>query len=580
MIPPRFSLLFCAALVLTLADALWVLSLPCFPSADGPIHLYYVHVFGMLLGHSNAVYPQFFSIRHALPPYSLYYYGLLALSKAMPLLLADRWMICLYFFSFLFGFRYLARAIGPAADVATCMATLLLLNWPLGMGFVNFCLALSMAFWATGVWLRLQGRTALRYRMGFVLLATLVMLTHPVSLLLLLAVTGSLLLVRGVRGWHAQRRLPEGFGADVATFSVACLNLLYLKLFVVAHPLRQVSESQPTSASVWLHRFLLYGSQHALAFVIGRSPEVLLYRMALLLILVVPAGFAAKQRLRNRAEGLWTTGDTFATLGFLLLFGLPLVPPKLNGSFYFADRLAVCVWLAFLLGLSGWTGVGGTVSRVRKGPPARSARVPLDRLALLGVLAFALVTETALLRASDRLLRPAASAIASLDRTDVPDHSDMLVPGSVGFVLEDARPPAGSLQEGVSWNPYYWALAHLLRHNEAILANPPWADVTILPVGPSSALPASRIPALQEPVPTKVGEDLLASPADLEATLASTSFLLVNRAGRPAFPGPEPLLASAAARAQNWRCRERDWYRLCVRPAMDPPCEQVRNRGK
>lgn len=172
---PLFTLIAIVA-----AFVLWMLSMPCFPTTDGPVHMYYVHILSSLFAHNNADYAHYFRIRHVLPPYSLYYYTLLLLSKVMPMLTADRLIICFYFVSFVFGFRFLARQVGPSADITTLLVTPLLLNWPLGMGFVNFCLALSFSFWAAGLWLTFQGTRNLKRRVIFLLLVTGIMLTHPV----------------------------------------------------------------------------------------------------------------------------------------------------------------------------------------------------------------------------------------------------------------------------------------------------------------------------------------------------------------------------------------------------------------
>ncbi|HVG27836.1 MAG TPA: hypothetical protein VM865_09545 [Acidobacteriaceae bacterium] len=108
-----------ATLLLSLAYIAWLLSMPACPSQDGPVHLYYTRVLSALFSHQPTPYARFYYIKHLLPPYALYYDALLLLSKFVPLLLADRLIVCLYFFSFVFGFRYLVHAIGSRADGAT-----------------------------------------------------------------------------------------------------------------------------------------------------------------------------------------------------------------------------------------------------------------------------------------------------------------------------------------------------------------------------------------------------------------------------------------------------------------------------
>lgn len=567
---PRWASIELFALFIILAGYVgWMLSLPCFPSGDGPVHMYYVHVLSALLSHNNPEYEHFFHIRHILPPYSLYYYGLLVLSKIVPMLLADRIIICVYFVSFVFGFRYLARAIGPSADLMTLLATLLLLNWPLGMGFVNFCLSLSFSFWATGLWLRTVGKRDIPGRIAFLVMVTAVMLTHPVPLLLLLAVTGTILLLRILHSSRGAGKfgLPQHGLADIVTLALAALNLGYVKLFAKANPLQQSKDVIPTS--YWgevLHRLGIYGREHALSFLLGRAPDLLVYRTCLILILVVPVVMAIRQRIRNRAAGVWTTGDSFLVLGGIIFVVLPFIPSQLNGLYYFADRLVICVWLAFLFAASGWSARAGedvftpvAAGEGQKLPLLAGTRLPISsRTAGIFCIAFAVISSAALLSGANRLVRPIAHAVAALD------HTTISPPGQIGFIFEDSRKPVGGQHEGLSWNPYYWALVHVLRHNDAVMANAPWMDESIIPVAPSNPLPEVSIVALQEPFLTDVQRDMLRSPDDLKATLHSVTFFLENDFDRPVTTF-NVLLHAAGPAAAGWTCSQTDLYRICDR---------------
>ena len=532
----------------------WMLALPCFPSQDGPAHLYYVHVLSELLGHHDPTYCHFFRLQHVLPPYSLYYYALWLLSQGVPLLLADRLMICLYFLCFVLGFRYLARGIGDAGEWTTMGATSLLLNWSLGMGFVNFCLALAVSLWAVGLWVRILGQRALTKRCGFVLLTTLTMLTHPVPLLLMLAVAGLLLAVRFGQCFRRQGRAawPAAGKADVGTLALACLNLLYVKLFATGHPLQQDRQGLPGAVSFWAgvaHRASAYAREYGVAFLLGRRLDIAVYRTGLLVMLAVPFALAVQQRLRNRKRGVWSIGDTFLAIGFALLVGLPFFPAQLNGSYFFADRMVICIWLAGLLAASGWR------------PVRQKAAAPLLGLICVSVLLW----QAVLLRASTRLLRPPAEMMLALERTP-PTLSHQ-----VGFLMEDAREPKGGAQEGLAWNPTYWALMHLFRRNDAMMANAPWSEVTILPVGPAAALPEMQIEVLKEPLPTHVQAALLQSPEALQRTLRSVDFFGVNAFDRVPRNETEPLLQAFPGDATLWRCTTDAWYRICRRaPAAKP----------
>lgn len=550
---PRVVLL--GALLLSLCSYLvflWLL--PCFPTTDGPVHMYYVHVFGALLTKSSPSYQHFFRIRHLLPPYSLYYYALLCLGHFMPMLIADRVIISAYFISFTLGFRFLARRIGPAADLMAVGATLLLLNWPLGMGFVNFCLALSFSLWAAGIWLGLLGTRRIPARFGFLLFVSALMLTHPVPLLLLLAVMSATLFARILTSYLAKsgslrERLPQHWKEDVITLFIAALNVGYVKLFARANPFKQ-TEDLPLPYLVDLHmRMQHYAVQHGVAFLMGRSPGLLLYRVGLLVVLLLTAFLAAVQLHTDRKNKVWTNANTFFVLGAVAFVVLPFIPSQLNGLYYFADRLLICVWVAFLLAASGWSGrLSNDVSASRQFTWVSVAGLAVIGFAMAGLL----------VRAFHLLQAPAAS-IAAVAQRPLP------IDGRVGFLFEDERKPRDGSGDSLSWNPYYWAAVHIFRHNNAIMANAPWMDESIIPVAPSAALPESLIVSLRQPFPNKLEGTFRAHQLDLRAALASDDFFVVNQIDRTPAPNIEPLLSLTPDFRKDWHCSPDDlWYRVCL----------------
>lgn len=538
-----------AACCVAVAYIIWLLWLPAWPSQDGPVHLYYTQVLGALLTHSDPVYSHYFAIRHILPPYSLYYYGLLGLSHVFPLLLADRIVICGYVLSFVLGFRYLARALGPAADTVTLLATPLILSWSLGMGFVNYCLSLSFAFWAIGLWLRMDDRTRgqefdLRRRVSFVALAIVIMLTHPVPLAIVIVVCGIMLVADAYR-----TRWRTAILRDIVTLGAASLTLVYVKLFTTSHPLEQVEPEQGSFLTQVAHRILRYGREDGVALVFGHHAAIYIYRAAVGLLLVIPIVVAIQQCVKDRARSVWTRADTMLVLGLLLFVLLPLIPSQVNGLFYFADRLPLLVWLTLLLSASGAT--------------ALAAPKPAARVLIVG---FAILANAALLYAAEVVLHPVAASIAAIDRTP------RTLEGQLGFILEDPRPPA-SVTDEPSWNPYYWSAIHVFRHNHAVLANAPWMSETILPVGATAALPENEIPALRTPQPSHVDEELGDSTKDLQDTLHATSFFVMTQHGRPEdLSAADALLAKDPSSKTQWQCHlgVAEWYSVCEKTIEAP----------
>ena len=176
----------------------WVLSLPLFPTQDGAVHLYYAQVISRLLSKS-ALYSQYFAIRYPIPPYAVHYVLLMGVTKLLPPLVAEKAIVCLTISTFVYGFRSLARKLGPSAGIATLWIVPLSLNWMMGMGFYSFCLSMALGLWAMAFWLRaVKVRTFGSWAAYYVCL-TVILFTHPVPLAITVAFVASELMLRVIQ---------------------------------------------------------------------------------------------------------------------------------------------------------------------------------------------------------------------------------------------------------------------------------------------------------------------------------------------------------------------------------------------
>lgn len=524
--------------VITLAYVVWLLSLPAFPTQDGPIHLYYTHVLKALFSNHVSAYAEFYRVKHLLPPYALYYYALLGLSHFVPLLVADKIIVCAYVVSFVFGFRYLARAFGANSDSMTLFATLVLLNWPLGMGFVNFCLSLSLAFWAIGLWLRFAGRAGVSRRILFVVLAVAAMFTHPVPLLMMLGVAGLELLVRAIRQRRAWRSLPY-LAADAITLFAAACTLGYVKLFTASRPLQQtaVEHGSEGAASLIAHNVINYAAEKGVAFLLGPGLGLRTYRVILLIALIVPLAIAVRQIIRSGQRPSWTRADGALVLAVVAIALMPFVPHDLNGSHFFAERLLLIIWILPMFAASGgreWS-----------------------RRARLSAVGFVVIAQIIILLSANAKLRPVAATIAAADTAP---GQIAARPGEVGLVVEDARPAEGS--SDLSFNPFLWGAVNVLRHDDAVMANTPWLDLAIIPLGARPKLPIDDLKPEELEFPAILRNDLMQDPARRERLLSSVDFVLIQQAGRPPLEGADPLIANGQRR---WDCGNTalSWVGVC-----------------
>ncbi len=502
--PRGLSVEFLLMCVLCAGWVIWFLSLPLFPSQDGPVHLYYAHVMQALFSKQPTIYSHFYTIKHILPPYAIYYYALIFLGRFVPLVTADKIVICCYVVSFLFGFRYLAQTIGPCADSMALMATLVVINWPLGMGCVTFCGSLSLALWCLGLYARAAERSDTRRKVLFVLLAWLVMLAHPVPLL---TVIGYCVLDIATRGYtlRSARRASLSTEAavvlkqDAVYVLLAMSSLLYVRLFATAHPLQQIAETEPFLRQV-SHNLILYVKGRGITPFGGMVGVALAARLCLLATLPLSLGLAVLQR--DRHYPVFTVGRRWLFLTLALLLAMPFVPHDINASHYVADRMLLFLWVAALLAGSAFRGRAWSL-----------------RLALM---LFAVAGNVFILRAAEVYIRPAANELAAIERGPL-THK-----GQVGLLIDSDWSVEPS-KNGPLFNSYGWAGASYFRLNNAVLYNTPWLDLNNIPLGAQWTLPTGTISSSTLEDPDGLRTELLSSPHERESVFRDVSFVFVNR---------------------------------------------------
>jgi hypothetical protein len=522
-------------IAITLSYCVWVLSLPLFPTMDGPVHLYYMHVLSALLHKGPSVYKNYYVIKSILPPYSFYYYLEILLSTIVPALVADKLVICIFFVLFVSGFRYLATAIGPNGELMTLLATPLLLNWPLGKGFVNFCLAVALAMWAVGLWMRVAGRAGRRRKILFVVLAYLTMLTHPIPLLFILGFGFAELSVRFVRHIRSGDKNENYFSylmQDALYLLLAAGTLLYVKLFTVSNMLQQTETPKPT-----IHNFadnaLAYLFQYSLDIFRGDEASVTVYRIAICLILVLPLGIAIWQTLRHIREGVWRTGDTWLALSLGMILAMPFVPLEMNHAFSFAYRLVFIVWLAGIAAGSVLPRSTGTFG--------------------VAVVLFSLGCNALILTLAHERITPVAREIAQA-ATIGPEGDGQPGPG---LLLNEYKPV-----KTLNYDPYFWAGAHYFRVHDAVLYDSPWLNNPIIPVGAAASFPNARLEDMAMERPLYLRDLMASSPEIRDSVLSKVRFVVISHG--VGVEAKESVAILAADPRGGWSCTSRGWFDLCT----------------
>jgi len=442
-------------------------------------------------------------------------------------------MVCLILISTAFGFRFLSKAVGRHGGLMALWIVPVILSWPLFMGFHNYCLGLSFSLWGYGIWLRARGTNKRKLWTVFLLIVVLVLFTHPVPLLFLLGITLLDLTVRvfqekstGKATWNA---IAGRMKWDIACSLIGCLALFYTSLFIEKNMAGRVL---PIHISRWE---MLSGFARLQWMCFGTGGlSTKLYRIGLYGALAL--GFALGiQRFRARpTTRRGVTAEPLLIAALFLMIVLPFLPPNMNGSEHFADRLPILVWICVLAAAS---------SAARLNPAARNA-----------IAVFGFVFSVTTLAFADRLIRPAASDIARIERVPVTKHK-------MGLLLDG---PTQVQDDRLTFNPYLrWVGGRYFRRSDAVLLNAPWLSPPFpLPIQRRQNRFTSEFSPLDLLDPATLHNRLMNSAADRESLLSSVDVLLFI--GKPQQgPSPDPLLTLDAAR--RWKCTASEWYFVCER---------------
>jgi hypothetical protein len=486
---------------------LWVLSLPLFPSQDGPMHKYYVHVLASLLSGSHD-YPQYV-IRHPFPPYATHYAVLLGLSRFVSNDLAEKILVCLIFVCTAYGVRLCARTMGSGGDWISLCAIPLVLHWSVGMGFLNYSLGLGLFFLAAGLWCRQSW--------WFALVTAVLTFTHPIPLLLLIVFCGLDLGIRLIQNFSA-----KDYGWQYSNLAFACICFLY--------PLASVDRSRSASN---LHLFGLHKDALISSLALfGVSPFdtrarnlfINGYRLALCALLVFCVVLAAEGLTGRWRRRELSSADAMLFLSVAILLAIPILPSSMNGSDFFSQRLMVIPWLGAI------AAAGATTRRIARWAPA-----------------FAVGLAMLTLVPAEMFFRPVARQLAALEQQSLPAHAAGLA------LLDPAMLKTARVEHQLGFSPYLWSGVLPFLHAGDVMLNSPFMDQTITPLMPSrgSELLISRMGSAEEAERVINGNlDLPSMPAEMRGPLLdSTKFVvLVGKQAHLPFP-----------------CEDYGWYLVCRR---------------
>lgn len=501
--------------------------MPVLPTTDGPVHRYYVGVLHDLIVHAGTVYEHAYAIRYPFPPYATQYMLMLGLTWIWDVSTSEKIFAVITILVTAYGFRSLARKLGRNGDVISLAVSSLLLPWSLWMGFFNYTLAVGLSLVALSVWLGARNGRPL-FWFAFVPLCVLVMATHPVPLLMLLAATGLELAYTALR-----RERSSWLAVTMLTFEV----LIFL------YPLA-IGGGTHAGASFADYGFHPKRIARQLLF-FGLSPYAVsaraflpnLYRIALYAIggLAIYLGWRAWKQARRASDLRFV--NLLLPAGIVLGVAMLVLPDSVSGSFFFATRLITFVWIALLLS-------------------ACDVEFPSTKsLYTWMTVAVAMCVITAL--AASFLIRPVARQLAALDTGNLP------VPGS-GLVIDPTQDLSTKPRGSLEFSPYHWAGAIPLYRAHQLMLNSPWLEQAIEPVTvrPGSHLLNSVITSQDvQDINMHDGTIRWLSQASMQPLLQDTSFIFLRT------PFVQSNLADqiGQANAPQFVCTPHQWYALCIR---------------
>lgn len=523
------------ALVLA-AVCLWLLSLPVFPSQDGPMHRYYVHVLDSLLQHRSTY--AAYQVRHPFPPYASHYGALLVLFHVLPYDWAEKVFACVVVLALGWGLRRSAQEAGPAGRWWALLSAPVLLGWPLMMGFFNFVLGVGLLLLCTAFW-QSMGRSGQKALPAFVATLLLLMVTHPIPLLLLIVLCG---LDLGLSLLRRAAAAPQGWWRRHRVQAAALLLTVLAALF----PAMAVDRSQ-TSSTVQLIRFHPEFLRTSLLLA-GVSPynsrslhpSINGYRLCLYALFAGAMWVGGKAALRAwRARQVNFATTVFAAT-VLLALALPFLPNLVNGSDYFSTRLVFLLWPAAIVAAG---------AAEAPGPRAR------------GLFVAAAIACCALtLLAAQLFLRPAALQVHAAEGLSLPagQRGALLL----GADLDDYE----RFHAQLAFNPLKWAAILPFVRQDSVALDTPWLDLKIVPI---AAAPGS--PELGSDISLtrsgRTGAALVPGhslPGDREAQLVQASGFMILAATPPELAQGLHSQLSADEAAKYTCGAPQDWYLLCT----------------
>ncbi len=503
--------------------------MPVLPTTDGPIHRYYVGVLHDVLSHNGSVYDQAYAIRHPFPPYAMQYFVELGLAPVFGLVLAEKLFAVFTVLITAYGFRSAARALGKNGDTIALGVSCLLLPWSLWMGFFNYTMAVGLSLVALSLWLHACSGKKWLWPL-FAVVYLVIAVTHPVPLLVL----AFLLLLDLVTILFKERRSKLSWDAVGAFVFVGIVSLYPLFIGGGTHGIASLQDYGFHIRRI-VRQLLLFGlSPYAVS---SRAVLPNVYRLALYAVLAMSLYFGWTSWTQAVRSSSLKFVNLLLPTGLLLGLAILVMPDGVSGSFYFATRMMVLVWIAILLSAS-------------------NVDFPSERVRRIWLTATGIMFAGVVLGAVT-LIFPVSRQIAAVE-------SDTVPASGAGLAIDPNQDLEKKARGPLEFTPYHWAGAIPFTRSHQLLLNSPWLEQAILPLTFRSGSPLLNAQISQQEAPKlnlHDGTIRWLKPASLQGILRNTSLIFYNT------PFKENSLSDqiGSANALEFSCTGRSWYLECIR---------------
>lgn len=462
------------------------------------------------------------------------YYLIALLEMVLPPDKAEQILICIAILLQGFGYLALIRSLGHHRHVVAFLILPLLMSFPLGAGFVNFCLSLGIAYFALSVYFQIRQNPYIRLYVIFGFLTILIFLTHPIPLLILaIYISGDILLCH-----FTNREGPfwRTYKSQLILLLIAMIAIGLASLWAKGEPFDYLAQFHPL--------YLLRGLYHLRFLLIVRGSFLLahLYRAVIYFLWIIAVLINGHKLINHALAQSLDLGDRLFAISILFTVMIPLLPVSIGGGHFFAERMIDASWPLTLAPLA----VGRPLPW-----KARTQMALLSAIMALSIYVW------------DCEFRPVAQAVAVFKNLPIPSETS----GIFVAAQEDHQFTTSALTYPV----VFYLGVHALLTRNIVLLNTPWLDQPIIPLERRRG--SSILPPKIDSHDIRNYWDLLNAvredPRIRNIVLTRSQFILYQAIGhQTTSPLSELMTFFGSNSLRDWKCQDSALYALCLkRPA-------------